>query len=89
MKLSQITTQQIKLLSDEQLNSIVFGGEDADNVTDGGCADVVLLLGTRPDIAKERAEAYYPHGRSRVGDRRPNCQRGTVYGGYPLFSRRA
>ena len=57
MKLSQITTEQIKLLSDEQLNSIVFGGEGADNVTDGGCADVALLLGTRPDIAKERAEA--------------------------------
>ena len=36
MKLSQITTEQIKLLSDEQLNSIVFGGEGADNVTDGG-----------------------------------------------------
>ena len=57
MKLSQITTQQIKLLSDQQLNSIVFGGEGADNVTDSGCADVALLLGTRPDIAKERAEA--------------------------------
>ena len=38
MKLSQITTEQIKLLSDEQLNSIVFDGEGADNVTDGGCA---------------------------------------------------
>ena len=57
MKLSQITTEQIKLLSDEQLNSIVFGGEGANNVMDGGCADVALLLGTRPDIAKERAEA--------------------------------
>ena len=57
MKLSQITTQQIKQLSDEQLHSIVFGGEGADNVMDVGCADVALLLGTRPDIAKERAAA--------------------------------
>ena len=58
MKLSQITTEQIKQLSDEQLHSIVFGGEGANNVMDVGCADVALLLGTRPDIAKERAELY-------------------------------
>ena len=58
MKLSQITIEQIKQLSDEQLHSIVFGGEGANSeCTCGGCADVALLLGTRPDIAKERAVA--------------------------------
>lgn len=58
MKLSQTTTEQIKLLSDEQLGRIVFGGEGANSErADGGCADVALLLGTRPDIAKERAVA--------------------------------
>ena len=53
MKLSQITAEQIKNLSDSELFEIVFGG----TCDDGSCADVALLLGTRPSIAKERAEA--------------------------------
>ena len=53
MKLSQITKEQINELSDSELFEIVFGGTG----DDGSCADVALLLGTRPSIAKERAEA--------------------------------
>ena len=53
MWLSKTTNEDINLLTNEQITEIVFG-----NTGDGGeCADVALLLGSRPAYAKERAEA--------------------------------
>lgn len=61
MRLSEITKEQIELLSDEQITEIVFG----DTCDDGSSADVALLLGASLPTCKKRAEeaARLYHGK--------------------------
>ena len=62
MKLSELTKETVSKLTPKEKWDIIFGG-----VRDNGeCAEFALLLGTKPSLAKERAEAaarLYAEGR--------------------------
>ena len=53
MKLSETKSEALEMLSEEQLAHIIFDGV----ADDGKCADVALLLGSRPEWCHDRALA--------------------------------